>query len=150
MTIQRYNLASRNSFNAATICCDDAKTSESVLHFCKFLANPNIDLELDCIFGKPMKRRLQGYIERTEILSTFNVRVEYISVRKYAIEINERFRGDKPPKPPLPLRHLDSHQTHECLSRPHSPSQTASVSNQPFCHSTLSGLTDRHTFRQMV
>ena len=33
------------------------------------------------------------------------------------------------------------------LDRPHSPSQTASGSNQPFCHNTLSGPTDRQTYR---
>ena len=31
---------------------------------------------------------------------------------------------------------------------PHSLSQTASRSNQPFCHSTLSGPSDRHTNRR--
>jgi len=35
------------------------------------------------------------------------------------------------------------------LDRPHSPLQTASRSNQPFCHSTPSGQTDRQTNRQM-
>jgi len=39
-------------------------------------------IEPDYIFEKPMKRRFQRYLVRTEILSTFHVRVEYISVRK--------------------------------------------------------------------
>jgi len=34
---------------------------------------------------------------------------------------------------------------HSSLDRPHSPSQTVSRSNQPFCHSTPSGQTDRQT-----
>jgi len=34
---------------AATVCCDEVKTLETLLHFCIFLLNPNIDLELDCI-----------------------------------------------------------------------------------------------------
>ena len=56
------------------------------LHFCKLFANPNIDLEYDRIFEKPMKRRFQRYLVYTEILSTFHTRVEYISVAKYAFE----------------------------------------------------------------
>jgi len=53
-----------------------------LLHFCIFLINPNIDLELDCIFGKPMNRRFQVYIVYTGILSTFHARIEYISVKQ--------------------------------------------------------------------
>jgi len=37
---------------------------------------------------------------------------------------------------PLPLRHMDFHLTHESLGPPHSPSQTAPGSNQPFRHSS--------------
>jgi len=44
------------------------------------------------------------------------------------------------PNSPLPsLRRLTSHLIHPFLDRPHSPSQMASGSNQPLCHSTLSG-----------
>ena len=39
------------------------------------------------------------------------------------------------------------HLLHPCRGRPHSPSQTACRSNQPFCHSTLSGQTDQQTDR---
>ena len=56
------------------------------LHFCQLLSNFTIDLELEYIIGKPMKRRFQRYIVRTEILSTFHARVEYLSVTKYATE----------------------------------------------------------------
>jgi len=48
-------------------------------HFCQLLSNPNIDLELEYIFGKPMKCRIcrcQRFIAGTEILSTFHARVE--------------------------------------------------------------------------
>jgi len=58
-----------------------------VLHFCKFLAKPSIDLELDSIFGKAMKCRFQRHIVHTEILPIFHVRVEYIYVSKYAIQL---------------------------------------------------------------
>jgi len=32
---------------------------KSPLHFCKFLVNPNFDLETDYIFVKPMNRHFQ-------------------------------------------------------------------------------------------
>ena len=38
-----------------------------------------------------------------------------------------------------------SHLIYSSLDRPHSPPQTASGSNQPFCHSTFFGHTDRPT-----
>jgi len=57
-----------------------------LLRFCQLLSNPSIDLELEYIIGKPMKCRFQHCIVRTEILSTFHARVEYISVTKYTIE----------------------------------------------------------------
>jgi len=53
----------------------------TVTFFADF-SQTHIDLELDSICGKPMKRRFQQYIVRAEILSTFQARVEYISVRK--------------------------------------------------------------------
>jgi len=53
--------------------------TDEQLHFCILLVNPTVDLELECISEKPMKRRFQRYIVRTEIFSTFHARVEYIS-----------------------------------------------------------------------
>ena len=44
-------------------CC---YMNESVDLCLIFRANPNIDLKLDCIFGKPIKRRFQRYLVRTE------------------------------------------------------------------------------------
>jgi len=46
------------------------------------------------------------------------------------------------PNLPLPLRRSPPHLMYPCLDQPHSPSQMASGSMQPFCHSTLSRLTD--------
>ena len=40
---------------------------------------------------------------------------------------------------PFPREHVDPHLIHPSLDRPHSPSQMASRSNQPFCHRILSG-----------
>jgi len=52
-----------------------------VLHFCTFLLNLHFDLEADYIIRKPTKRRFKQYLVRTEILSTFHTRFEYISRR---------------------------------------------------------------------
>jgi len=41
-----------------------------------------------------------------------------------------------------------THLIHPSLDRPRLPHQTASRFNQPFCHSTLSGQTNRQTDRQ--
>ena len=52
------------------------------------------------------------------------------------------------PKLPLPCDGLHSHLIHPSLDGPHSPLQTASRSNQPFCRSTPFGQTsDRPTDR---
>ena len=40
------------------------------------------------------------------------------------------------------------HLIHRSLDQPHSPSQMAYGSNQPCCHNTLSGQTDRQSKRQ--
>jgi len=62
---------------------------------------------------------------------------------KYAIQTNGT---DKPPKPPLPFRARGLlSNTPIPRPTPPSPPQTASRSNQPFCHNTLSG--HRHTHR---
>jgi len=53
-----------------------------------------------------------------EILSTFHARVEYISVKKYAIQTSE---NEKSPKPPLPLGHVDPPSNTPILDRPHLP-----------------------------
>jgi len=57
------------------------------------------------------------------------------------------------PKTAPSLQRLLPHIIHPSLNRPHLPSQTAYRSNQPFCHSTLSGpidtsKSDQHTHRQ--
>ena len=45
-------------------------------------------------------------------------------------------------------RRVESHTCRQMRhDRPHSPPQTASESNQPFCHSTLARRTDRHAHR---
>jgi len=66
------------------------------------------------IVEKPMKRRFQQCIVRTEILSTFHVRVQYISVTKYAIQTIGPMEANYPKiHPSLQARGL--HLIHECL-----------------------------------
>jgi len=49
---------------------------------------------------------------------------------------------------PFPFNHLHPHLMHPSIDRPHSSPQTTSRSNQPLCHNTPSGHTDRPTDRQ--
>jgi len=51
------------------------------------------------------------------------------------------------PKLPFTFNDYHPHLIHLSLDWPHSPSETSSVSNQPFCHNTLCKLTDRPTDR---
>jgi len=86
--------------------------------FLQISHKPNINFEHDCIFGKPMKCRFQRYLVCTEILSTFPVRIEYISVQKYVIlpiQSNGSANAEKSPKQPLPLEAPGPHLIHECL-----------------------------------
>ena len=55
--------------------------------------------------------------------------------------------SNSPQNCPFPFDNHHHHLIHPSLDQPHSPSQTASGSNQLFCHSTLSGQTDRPTDR---
>ena len=54
------------------------------------------------------------------------------------------------PKLPIPFDDHHPHLLQPSLDRSHSPLQTASESNQPFCRSTLSRPTDRHTDRNRI
>ena len=49
---------------------------------------------------------------------------------------------NSPPKLHLPFDDHHPHLIHPSLDRPHAPPQTASGSNQQFCHNTLCGQTD--------
>jgi len=109
-----------------------------------FLFNPHFNLEPDCIVRKPLLHRILRYIPCREILSTFHTRVDRRSVPRSVCHFSIQINGAGIPKnaanharnSPFPLRHVDFHLTHECLSPPHSPRQTASTSNQPFCHNS--------------
>jgi len=124
----------------------EGKKLNSLSHFCKFLVNPKFDLETNCIFRKPTNIRFQWYIVYSEILWTFHARVEYIFVLKIQ-HSNQWGRNPPPWKHPVSIRGCGPHVIHPSFNWPHSPPQTASRSNQPFCHNTLSGHTDRPTDR---
>ena len=67
--------------------------------------------------------------------------------KKYVIlpiQTNGCSNAEKSRKSLFPLGYVDPRLIHPYLHRPHSPSQTASGSSQPFCHNTLPGQTDRH------
>ena len=85
-----------------------------LLHFCQLLSNPNIDLELEYIFGKPMKRRFQDVLSVQKYYQFFHARVEYISVTKYAVETIGPM-GKRPQIHPFSLRHVDPHLIYEWL-----------------------------------
>jgi len=104
---------------------------KSLLHLCKFLVNPKFDQETNYIFRKPMDSCFQPCIVCAEILWTFHTWIEYMHTLKNAIQTSG---GKKLPKPSLPLRGCGPHLIHPSVERPmHSPPQTASRSNQPFC-----------------
>jgi len=62
----------------------------------RFLFNPHFDLEPDYIIRKPPLRRIQRYILRREILSTFHTRVDNRSICHFCILFISKL--------PLPLR----------------------------------------------
>jgi len=49
------------------------------------------------------------------------------------------------PQMPIPFDDLHLHLIHQSFERRHSPSQTASGSNQPFCHNSSTTQVDRQT-----
>jgi len=53
------------------------KKLKSLLHFSKFLTNPNFNLETNYTFRTPTNRRFQRYIGQMEILLNFLTQYEY-------------------------------------------------------------------------
>jgi len=70
----------------AALCSRTSILHVSTVTFLQISRKPNINLELDCIFGKPMKWRFQWCIVHMEILSTSHARIEYISVKNHTTE----------------------------------------------------------------
>ena len=104
----------------------------------KFLFNPHFDLEPDYIIRKPVIPRIQRYILRRKILSTFHTRVDHQSVRHFAT-VNNRTKisknaGNHARNSSFPLRHVDFHLTHECLGPLHSLCQTTARSLYALSH----------------
>jgi len=64
-------------------CKNCTSVTLHLLHtFLPIALKPSIDLELEYIFGKPMKYRFQRYFVHMQLLSTFHAGVKYISGRK--------------------------------------------------------------------
>jgi len=107
---------------------------------------PHFDLEPHYIIRKLIKQI--PMIVRTEILSTFHTRVEYNLGKQdviLPIQTNGGANAENARNNPFLLKHIGPHLIHQCLGPPHSPPETASGSNQPFCHSTLCEHTHTHT-----
>ena len=75
----------------------------------EFLFNPPFDLEPDYIIRKPLLHRIQRYILRREILSTFHTRVDNRSIRHFCNVFTPKFSlplRRSPPKSNTPLPSL--------------------------------------------
>jgi len=101
--------------------------------FLQISRKPNIDLELDCIFGKSMKRRFRRYIVHMEILSTFYIRVEYISVQEKMLFCPFKPMGEKSWNSPF-LWGTWTHLIHPSFHWHHSPPQTTARSVHTLPH----------------
>ena len=91
----------------------------------KFLFNPHFDLEPDYIIRKGIWHRIQRYTVQTEILPLFHTQVDNAISALYS-----------PPNCPFPFDDHHQNLIHPCRARPHSPRQTASGCDQPFCHNS--------------
>ena len=90
------------------------------------------------------QRRFQRCVVRTEMLSNFHARVEYIAVTKYVIETIGPKGANDPQNPPFPSRHADLHLIHECLDDPtHHPKRHLDL----FRRFATVHFPDRHTDR---
>jgi len=81
------------------------------------------------------------------LLTTKQVLLEVIWKERVAVPIGYNRMPHVYPKTAPSLRGSPPLSNIPSLDRPHSPSQTASGSNQPFCHNTLSSQTDQQTDR---
>jgi len=144
----------RHDVTAARCAAESPFCMLQLLHFLYISPKLHFYLEPDYIARKPIKQCFQQYLVRREILSTFYTSRIHFSANNTSFQSTHSnewgTNAKKSKKQPLPLEARGPHLIHQCLEPPHSPSQTASVSNWPFCYSTLSGLTDRPTDRQMV
>jgi len=104
-------------FRVYSLCCVCLVTFCAFLHL-NFSSTPNSIYMY--IIRKPLLRRIQRYILRREILSTFHTRVDNRSIRHFCIVFTCK----------LPLPFDDHHQylIHPYRARPRSPPQTASWS----------------------
>jgi len=110
---------------AAAICCYGPIIMLSLscyvfLH--KFLFNPHLDLEHDYIIRKPIVHRILRYIPRGKYCQLFTHELNaFLSVMSPIETMHTQMPNNArnhARNSPFPLRHVDFHLTHECLS-PH-------------------------------
>jgi len=115
----------------------------------EFLFNPHFDLERDYIIrefdtefnGIPCVRKYcQLFTHESNAFLSVITPIE-TNACPDAEKCQKNARNHARNRP-FPLRHVDFHLTHECLSPPHSPPQTVSGSNHP-CRHCSHLLTDR-------
>jgi len=79
-------------------CSGTSIFCESTVTFLQIFRKPNIDLELDCMLGKPMKRR---FTVNFSCMSRIHFSL------KSTIETNGPLGANNPRNCPFPLRHVD-------------------------------------------
>jgi len=77
--------------------------SKSLLHFCKFLPNANIDVIAAYLFKHCMKWRFWWYIVHMETLSTFHTQLNMFILYQYTQKRHPNQWTRKPPQTSLPL-----------------------------------------------
>jgi len=132
-------IGTATSWQPAAACCSGGHIAcFFTVTFVYIHFNPHFDLEPDYIVRKPIVHRIQRCNLSSEILSTFHIWVDHRSARhfctvKYTVKFSKN-TGNHAKRSLFPLRHVDFHLTHECLSPPHSPSQTTARSLYAFPH----------------
>ena len=64
---------------ATSFCCVHLSFGRRIVIFCQFLIYPDVNLQTEYIVKKPTNRAFQRYVCRTEMLSSFRIRVGNIS-----------------------------------------------------------------------
>jgi len=142
-TMAMYNVA---SLQRAARCDFFVK---SLLHFSKFLLNLNFDLETNYIFRNPTNRHSKDILAKRKSYQIFSHEPNTFLCQWRNGKSHTNKATSKTPKPPIPLGACAPPSNTSIPPLTPLTTQTASRSNQPFCHSTPSGQTNRETDWQM-
>jgi len=137
-----------------------------LLHFCQLLSNPSIDREFEYTSESQWNHKSNAFMLQNmpwKLLGQWRQMTPKSTLPPEAYGPPSITWMPKPtlltsPTTAQSLQALPhNYKTkslpqwlHLSLDQPHSPPQTISRFNQPFCHNTLCGPTDRPTDRQMV